>query len=110
MDTSNLAQLIITGVIVALTIILVVLGIQIFLVLKESKETLKKINKILDGATGIIGSAGLISNPLVKVLLGTAVAFLSRKEKVKEVKEIREKKDSSPKEKKPERRFFFRRS
>lgn len=107
MDTSSLAQLILTGVIVILTVTLVVLGIQIFLILKESKETLKRINKILDGASGVIGSAGLISNPLVKVLLGSAVAFFAKKEKVKE---IREKKSSSPREKKVVRRFFFRRS
>lgn len=106
MDTNNLAQLILTGVIVILTITLVVLGIQIFLILKESKETLNKVNKILDGASGVIGSAGLISNPVVKVLLGSAVAFLSKKEKVKEIKELKEKKEPS---KKLQRRFFFRR-
>ncbi len=107
MDSNSLAQIILTTVIAILTITLVVLGIQIFLILKESKETLKKVNKILDGASGVIGSAGLISNPLIKVLLGAAVAFLSKKEKVKEIREFKEKKQSSRKEK-PRRRFFFR--
>lgn len=91
-----------------LTVVLVILGVQIFLILKESKETLRKLNKILDGASGVIGSAGIISNPLVKVLLGAAVAFLSKKEKIKEIKESRESQTS--KEKKPRKRFFFRRS
>lgn len=103
---SDLPQLILIGVIVILSIVLVVLGIQIFFILKESNKALKRVNRILDGASGIVGSAGLISNPLVKVLLGTAVAFLSGRKKIKEV---REKRASLPKEKKP-RRFFFKRS
>lgn len=106
MDNSNIAQLILVGVIVILTITLVILGVQIFFILKESKETLKKVNKILDGASGVVGSAGLISNPFVKVLLGSAVAFLAGRKKVKEVKEKR----VVLKEKKSPRRFFFKRS
>lgn len=103
METS-IAQIILVGVIVVLTIVLVVLGIQIFLILKESKETLKKVNKVLDGASGVVGSANLLSNPLLKVLLGTAVAFFSGRKKLKEIKE----KKTESKEKKV-RRFFFKR-
>lgn len=106
MDSSNIAQVILVVVIVVLTIILVILGIQIFFILKESKETLRKVNKILDGASGIVGSAGLISNPLVKVVLGSAVALLAGRKRVKEAKE----KKIVLKEKKPSRRFFFKRS
>lgn len=109
MDAGNTAQIILVGVIVVLTVVLVILGIQIFFILKESKQTLQKVNKILDGASGVVGSAGLISNPMVKVLLGTAVAFLTRRKRVKEKIEIKEKRIVI-KEKKPRKRFFFRRA
>lgn len=108
MDTGNTAQIILVGVIVVLTVVLVILGIQIFFILKESKQTLQKVNKILDGASGVVGSAGLISNPMVKVLLGTAVAFLTGRKRVKEKIETREKRILI--KQKPQRRFFFRKA
>lgn len=106
--SADIPQLILVGVIVILTLVLIILGVQIYFILKESNETLKKVNKILDGASGIAGSAGLISNPIVKVVLGTALAFLTGRKKVKEIKEVREKRAYTPREKKT-KRFFFRR-
>lgn len=108
MDTTSISQIILVAVIVLLTFVLVILGFQIFLILKESKETLRKVNKILDGASGVMGSAGLISNPLVKVVLGTAVALLAGKKKNKDKMETKEKRIVI-KEAKPKKRFFFRR-
>ncbi len=102
--SSDVPQIILIGVIVILTIILVVLGVQIFFLLKESKETLKKVNKILDGASGIVGSASFLSNPWVKLLFGTALTFFSGQKKIKEAK-------TKVKEAKEEKvRRFFRRS
>jgi hypothetical protein len=43
-------QIILLVVIVILTVLLVVLGIQIFLILREFMQTVKKTNKILDNA------------------------------------------------------------
>lgn len=85
--SSDLPQIILIGVIVILTVILVVLGIQIFFILKESKETLNKVNKILDGAQGIVGGASFLKNPWVKVILGTALTFFAGQKKIKELKE-----------------------
>lgn len=101
-------QLILIGVIVVLTVVLVVLGVQIFLILRQSQQTLKKVNKILDGAQGIVGNAAIFNNPLVKVLAGTALAFLAGKKKIEKIKEVKEK-ESIQKNQKPSRRFFFRR-
>jgi hypothetical protein len=46
-------QMILLIVIIILTILLVVLGIQIFLILKELRITVKKTNKVLDNAYSI---------------------------------------------------------
>ena len=55
------AQIIIFLVIIVLSIVFVVLGIQAFWVLKELKLTLSKTNKILDTAEKITDN---ISNPI----------------------------------------------
>lgn len=99
--SADLPQYILVGVIVILTIVLVVLGVQIFFILKESRETVQKVNKILDGASGIVGSSALFKNPVVKILAGTALAFFAGQKKLKE-------KVQKPKEEKESRRFFRR--
>lgn len=106
--SADLPQLILIVVIIVLTVVLVVLGIQIFFILKESKETLQKVNKILDGASGIVGSSALFKNPIVKVLAGTALAFFTGQKKIKEVKEIKVKVGSQQDKPKTVRRFFRR--
>lgn len=107
--SADLPQYILTGVIVVLTITLIILGIQIFLILRQSQQTLKKVNKILDGATGIVGNSAILNNPLVKVLAGTALAFLAGKKRI-EKKEEKEKVERAQiqKPKSPTRRFFRR--
>lgn len=101
--SADIAQIILILVIVTLTIVLVVLGVQIFFVLRQSNETLRKVNKILDGASGIVGNSSLFNNPLVKVLAGTALAFFAGKKKIKEIK-VKE----AQKPKTENRRFFKR--
>lgn len=46
-------QLVLLVVIVVLTILLVVLGIQVYLILKDLRQTISKTNKILDNADSI---------------------------------------------------------
>ena len=48
-------------ILVILTILVVILGVQVFLILKDFKQTVLKINKVLDDA-GIVSEA--ISRPV----------------------------------------------
>ena len=43
-------QLVLLVVIVVLSLLLVILGIQVFLILRELRNTIKKTNKVLDHA------------------------------------------------------------
>ncbi len=55
-------QLILLLVIITLTVLLVVLGIQVFYILRDLRQTIKKTNKILDNANAITeGIEGPIS-------------------------------------------------
>lgn len=49
-------QLTIIGVSVTLTILLVILGIQLFFILKEVQRSLQKTNKMLDDAGKVTGT------------------------------------------------------
>ena len=57
------AQILLIVVIVALSIIFVTLGVQVFFILREFQQTIKKANKVLDD-TGVITESvsGPISN------------------------------------------------
>lgn len=107
--STDAAQIILIAVIIVLTALLAVLGVQIFFILRESSQTLKRVNKILDGASGIVGNAAFFNNPLVKVLAGTALAFLAGKKKIKEVK-VKEKVGHLTIQRPKVLRRFFRRS
>ncbi len=54
-------QLVLTIVIITLTALLTLIGIQVFFIFKELRESMKKINKILDDA-GIISES--VSKPI----------------------------------------------
>lgn len=54
-------QIVIFAVIIALTVLLVVLGIQVFFILKEVRRTLAKTNKVLEDAACITES---VSRPI----------------------------------------------
>ncbi len=58
MDT---IQLVLLVVVVVLTVLLVTLGIQIYLILKEVRQTVHKANKVLDNTNTITRS---VSEPL----------------------------------------------
>lgn len=46
-------QMLLLFVIIVLTILLVVLGIQVYFILKELRNTIRKANKVLDNANSI---------------------------------------------------------
>jgi hypothetical protein len=82
MDT---AQVLLVTVVVILTLLLVILGIQVLLILKELKETIMKINKVLDDA-GIISES--VSTPIASmssilsgVKTGMSILTLFKKKK-----------------------------
>lgn len=49
-------QLTIIGVSITLTLLIVVLGIQVFLILKEFRHSIEKTNKMLDDAGKVTGT------------------------------------------------------
>lgn len=60
MDT---AQILLIGVIVALSLLFIILGIQVFLILREFQKTVRKANKVLDDTSVITESiSGPVSN------------------------------------------------
>ncbi len=55
------AQVLLVGVIVVLTFLLLMLGLQVFYILRELRQTVAKANKILDDA-GLITES--VSGPI----------------------------------------------
>ena len=110
----NLAQGLLVFVITALTVLLVLIGIQVVNILKEVKSSLEKINKILD-------DAGTISENIAKPvsdfagffkMIGMLVDFVKERKKpreeVEEVEELEEENPGRPRPKKTQRRFFVK--
>lgn len=58
-------QILLFAVVTILTILLLVVGIQVFFILRDTKKTLDKINKVLD-------DAGLVSGSVAKPIFGFA--------------------------------------
>lgn len=79
------AQAVLLFVVVILTILLVILGFQVFLILKELRRTVSKANKVLDDAGTITET---VSRPISSlstiaqgVKTGSAIAALLRGKK-----------------------------
>lgn len=108
--SADLPQIILIVVIVVLTILLVILGVQILLILRESSKTIKKVNKILDGASAVVGNTAIFNNPLVKIFAGTALAFLAGKKKIKDMEKKEKVERLTIQKPKGQTRRFFRRS
>lgn len=71
-------QLILLLVIITLTVLLVILGVQVFYILRDLRTTIKKTNKILENADAITeGIEGPISAISSLFLGGKAASFLS---------------------------------
>lgn len=85
MDT---AQILLFVVVIILTLLLVILGFQVFLILKEFKNTVSKVNKVLDDAGTITESVSTpiasISTVISGVKTGISIASLFKKKKKKE--------------------------
>jgi hypothetical protein len=105
-------QIALTFVIVVLTSLLFIIGLQVFQIFKEFKKTLEKINKILEDAGRISKS---VVNPIEEAsefLIGLkkGVSFLNSITKFskffKKEKEIEAPKKPAPKKPKNKKRSF----
>jgi len=52
-------QILLIGVVVALTLLLSVIGVQVFFILREVRKSIQKVNKMLD-------DAGIVSESIAK--------------------------------------------
>lgn len=72
----DMTQILLLTVVALLSLLLVVLGVQVFLILKELKNTLSKANKVLDDAGVISGSISRPVESLSTVLSGVKIGSL----------------------------------
>lgn len=72
------AQTALFVIIIILTILLVVLGVQVFFILRDFRKTIQKANSILDDAEGITQSISEPINTFSTLLMGlkTGAAFM----------------------------------
>jgi len=78
-------------VIIVLTLLLLVLGVQVFFILRELRKTVDKANKVLDD-TGLItesvsGPISSLSSLATGIKTGAAIAQLLKKRKSKKERE-----------------------
>lgn len=64
------AQIILFIVIIVLTLLLVVLGVQVFLILKDLRKTISKANKVLDNTGEITQSVSAPISSFSSILMG----------------------------------------
>ena len=89
----NTTQILLIVVVTTMTILLVVLGIQVYYILKETKKSLEKVNEILDNtvlvSSSIAKPVSAFSNSLSNLsgLTSLAGVLLSRLRKKGEDKE-----------------------
>ena len=76
MDT---AQILLLGVVIILSFLLLILGIQVFLILREFKKTISKINRILDDAATLTESISAPIENFSSILTGikTGVSLMN---------------------------------
>lgn len=85
------AQSVLLFVLIILTILLLVLGIQVFFILRELRRTVTKANKVLDD-TGTItesvsGPLSSLSTVMAGVKAGVSIASLLKKKKHRQKEE-----------------------
>jgi len=88
----DLTQLVLFAVIIILTILLVVIGIQVFLVLKDLRRAVKKIDLVAGEASEVSSKIKGAIDTVLDVKLGVhtfskVVSFLKEKTKDEEKKE-----------------------
>jgi hypothetical protein len=69
-------QIVLLIVILALTALLVVLGIQVFFILKELRQTITKTNRVLDNADAITENIEAPLSALSSLALGVKASSL----------------------------------
>jgi cell shape-determining protein MreC len=84
MDAAQILIILVVGV---LAFVLLILGVQIFFILREFKNTISKVNKVLDD-TGVITESvatpvANLSNILTSVKAGAALLKLFQKKHAK---------------------------
>jgi hypothetical protein len=84
MDT---VQALLVAVVIVLTVLLVVIGLQVFYILRELRRTITKANKVLDNTESITESVSApvssFSNLLIGLQSGKTVVSLLKKIKEK---------------------------
>lgn len=87
MDTAQILLYVVVGV---LTLLLVVLGIQVFFILREARQALSRANRVLEDAEVISESiskpVGSLSTVLSGVKIGSLIASFLRDGKKREEK------------------------
>jgi hypothetical protein len=75
----DIAQITLFVVIVVLTVLLLVLGIQVFFILREFRKTVFKANKVLDNTNNITESVSAPLSSLSSIASGikTGASFLN---------------------------------
>lgn len=85
------AQAVLLFVLIVLTILLLILGIQVFFILRELRQTVSKANKVLDDAglitESVSGPIATISGLASGVKTGALVARLLKKRTKSKTKE-----------------------
>jgi hypothetical protein len=82
----DLTQLVLFGVIIVLTILLLVIGTQVFLLIRDLRKTIKKVDLITQEATEVSSKIKGAIDTILEVRLGlktfsNIVAFLKEKTK-----------------------------
>lgn len=79
------AQVVLLFVVIVLTVLLVILGIQVFFILRELRHTLNKANKVLEDTGSITesvsGPIATVSALMSGVKTGALIAGLLKKKK-----------------------------
>lgn len=88
------AQIILIIVIIFLTVLLAVLGIQVFFILREFRKTVSKANKVLDSTNVITQSVSAPISSLSSIATGikTGASFINLFKKILSDKYDRKKK------------------
>lgn len=69
-------QLVLLLVIIVLTVLLVILGVQVFLILKELRGTINKTNRVLENASNITENIEAPLSALSSLALGVKASSL----------------------------------
>lgn len=85
-------QVLLIVVITVLTILLALIGIQVFFILREVQQSIKKMNKILDDAGSVSASIARPITALSESITGVSglaglVGWLTKRKKKKEIEE-----------------------